>query len=279
MNNPLSLPPPASDATRGPRRGANRKMRCAAGILMLLLAAACTGGKDVRLGEKDIWPLKIDPSLAGRPGEEIVNVAPTTAVAAVATSPAPVVAVAPPSEAELPAANSIAVAPPAASVADAPPIAQTATPPASPAPAVPPKSPPAAKAAAPAAIPARPATVAAAGEPAHKTDKSATAAKNTEPPLDMAALKTRLRDTDGIGVFTKLSLKNQVDDLMKQFRTRHLGGKDTSVSSLRQPYDMLVLKVLAIVQDSDPPLARAISGSREAIWGVLSDPEKFNSIL
>jgi hypothetical protein len=91
-------------------------------------------------------------------------------------------------------------------------------------------------------------------------------------------LTARLRDTNAIGVFTKLALKNQVDDLMKQFRAHHQGGQKSSVASLRQPYDMLVLKVLSVVQDNDPALARTISGSREAIWGILADPEKFNSI-
>jgi hypothetical protein len=41
---------------------------------------------------------------------------------------------------------------------------------------------------------------------------------------------------------------------------------------------MLVLKVLSLVQDGDPSLARTISGSREAIWAILADPEKFNSV-
>ena len=102
--------------------------------------------------------------------------------------------------------------------------------------------------------------------------------KKQEPPLDVAALKVRLRDTKAIGVFTKLALKNQMDDLLKQFRVHYQSGQKSSVTSLRQPYDMLVLKVLALVQDGDPPLARTISGSREAIWGILADPEKFNSI-
>lgn len=102
--------------------------------------------------------------------------------------------------------------------------------------------------------------------------------KKQEPPLDVAALKTRLRDTNAIGVFTKLTLKNQMDDLLKQFRAHYQSGQKSSVASLRQPYDMLVLKVLALVQDGDPSLARTISGSREAIWGILADPEKFNSI-
>jgi len=47
------------------------------------------------------------------------------------------------------------------------------------------------------------------------------------------------------------------------------------LSELRQKYDLLLLKVLSLLQDGDPPLASAVSGSREAIWGILSDPQKF----
>jgi hypothetical protein len=41
---------------------------------------------------------------------------------------------------------------------------------------------------------------------------------------------------------------------------------------------MLVLKVLALLQDGDPSLARTISGSREAIWNILADPEQFKLV-
>jgi hypothetical protein len=41
---------------------------------------------------------------------------------------------------------------------------------------------------------------------------------------------------------------------------------------------MLLLKVLALLQDTDPPLAGAIVASREAIWGILADPAKFATI-
>ena len=104
------------------------------------------------------------------------------------------------------------------------------------------------------------------------------AARKPEPPLDVAALKTRLRDTSAIGVFTKLALSNQMDDLVQQFRLHHLGGHQTSVAKLRQLYDLLVLKVLALLQDGDPPLARTIARSREAIWTLLADPEQFKSV-
>lgn len=115
-------------------------------------------------------------------------------------------------------------------------------------------------------------------EQPRKVEDTPLVVKKLEPPLDVAALKARLRDTNAIGVFTKLALKNQMDNLLKQFRAHYQSGQKNSVTSLRQPYDMLVLKVLALVQDGDPSLARTISGSREAIWGILADPEKFNSV-
>lgn len=103
-------------------------------------------------------------------------------------------------------------------------------------------------------------------------------ARKLEQPLDVAALKTRLRETHAIGAFTKLALRNQMDDLVQEFRSHHLGGHSTTVADLRQRYDLLVLKVLALIQDGDPSLARTIVGSREAIWNILADPEQFKSV-
>jgi hypothetical protein len=98
------------------------------------------------------------------------------------------------------------------------------------------------------------------------------------PTLNFASLEQRLRDTHSIGVFTKLSLKNQVDDLLNQFRAFYRGQSKASLDELRQRYDLLLLKVLTLLQDGDPSLAAAISSSREAIWGILTDPAEFAKI-
>lgn len=98
------------------------------------------------------------------------------------------------------------------------------------------------------------------------------------PTLDLANLEQRLRDTRAIGVFTKLSLKNEVDDLLSEFRAQYKGSNKHPSAELRQRYDLLILKVLSLLQDSDPALAAAISSSREAIWGILADPDKFAKI-
>jgi outer membrane biosynthesis protein TonB len=96
--------------------------------------------------------------------------------------------------------------------------------------------------------------------------------------LDLTSLEQRLRDTRAIGVFTKLSLKNQVDDLLSELRAYHKGSSKTPQSELRQKYDLLILKVLSLLQNGDPQLATAIASSREAIWGILMDPDKFAEI-
>jgi hypothetical protein len=37
--------------------------------------------------------------------------------------------------------------------------------------------------------------------------------------------------------------------------------------------------VLSLLQDRDPPLAHDILASREAIWGILSDRDKFQNVV
>lgn len=98
------------------------------------------------------------------------------------------------------------------------------------------------------------------------------------PPLDLKTLETRLKETKAIGVFSKLALKNQIDDLLDRFRAFYQGRIKTSLAELRRAFDMLVMKTLALLQDADPPLAGALASSRESIWGILSDPAKFPKV-
>ena len=79
-------------------------------------------------------------------------------------------------------------------------------------------------------------------------------------------------------MLTKLSLKNQVDDLLEQFREYYQGRLKTTLAELRRPYELLLMKALSLLQDGDPALAKAIFASREAIWAVLSDRDKFSKL-
>jgi len=109
----------------------------------------------------------------------------------------------------------------------------------------------------------------------HATVENASRQPAAQPALDLAALEDRLRNTRAVGVFTKLSLKNNIDDLLAAFRAFYSGQLRTTLAELRQRYDILVMKVLTLVQNGDSALAQAISVSRDSIWGILSDREKF----
>ena len=143
----------------------------------------------------------------------------------------------------------------------------------------------------PAAKPAAPATPqpapAAAPAPSARTPAPPAASKvappvaktpAAAPALDLNALKEQLKETKAIGFFTKITLKNQVDDLLDQFREYYQGKAKLTMTDLRRSYDLLMMKVLSLLQDEDQKLASAIVSSREAIWGLLADPKKFATL-
>lgn len=135
-----------------------------------------------------------------------------------------------------------------------------------------------------AALPAKPA---AATTPRPRPPASAAAQAKPQPPvpakapaqaaaapLDLKTLEQRLKETSAIGVLTKLSLKNQVDDLVAKFRAYHQGARPPTLPELKPAFQLLLMKVLTLLQDHDPALARDIDASRDAIWNVLTDPRK-----
>jgi hypothetical protein len=166
---------------------------------------------------------------------------------------------APPSK---PSASAPAAEPAAPATAPAKPAPPTAT--AKPAPTKP---------AAPTAKPATPPAQAAA-----KPTTPAPRATSPNPTLDLTALKEQLKSTKAIGLMTKLTLKNQVDDLLDGFRELYAGKGKSTMPQLRQSYDMLMMKVLSLLQDKDQKLASDIVASREVIWGLLADPKKFAAL-
>ncbi len=165
-------------------------------------------------------------------------------VAPATPQPAPAAATAPP----------VTTPAPPAARSDAPPVARTPA--------------PAARTPAPAALAPKPAAATVAAPPVAVAPTT----------LDLDALKAQLRATKAIGIFTKIALKNQVDDLMKQFREYYQGTSTLTMTQLRRSYDLLMMKVLSLLQDADQKLASAIVSSREAIWGLLADQKKFDAL-
>jgi len=227
-----------------------------AGLLILLLATGCAGMDRAAQDE---------PPAAGAVQEKAPALEPQKPALPVAAEPAPPAAAAPPPSPP-PAALESAATPDV-------PAAKPATVAAKP--EAPAAKPQASAEKPPAKAPASPAPKA----PAPKKESAVPPApRPAAPTLDLTALETRLKETGAIGVFTKLTLKNQVDDLLNRFRAYYQGRAKTTLAELRQPYDLLILKVLTLLQDGDPSLAGAIRASREAIWAILTDREKFSKL-
>ena len=65
---------------------------------------------------------------------------------------------------------------------------------------------------------------------------------------------------------------------MKKFGDYYQGKAKTTMPELRRSYDLLIMKVVSLLQDSDKRLASEVVSSREAIWALLSDPKKFATL-
>ena len=132
------------------------------------------------------------------------------------------------------------------------------------------------------AAPVPPAASAAPAKPAAPVAPAASAASaakaDASPHHDLKGLERRLKDTHAIGIFTKLALKNQVDDLLVKFRAYHDGRQPPTLTDLRPNYELLIMKVQSLIQKDDPALADDVARSREGIWAVLADKSKFTAI-
>lgn len=99
-----------------------------------------------------------------------------------------------------------------------------------------------------------------------------------EATLDLDNLGTRLRQTKAIGLFTKLELKSQVEDLLDEMEEYHESKSSLDLEQLEEHFNLLVMKLLLLLQDDDPQLHKEIARSRPVLWSTLADPNQFSSM-
>ena len=108
-----------------------------------------------------------------------------------------------------------------------------------------------------------------------------TAPVESTPPeatLNLDKLGTRLRKTKAIGLFTKLELKSQVEDLLDEMEDYHDAKGSLELDQLEEHFNLLVMKLLLLLQDDDPQLHKEIARSRPVLWTTLADPNQFSSM-
>jgi hypothetical protein len=105
--------------------------------------------------------------------------------------------------------------------------------------------------------------------------------------FDLDDLIGRISSSKSLGFFTKISLKNDIDNLLAELRDYHdkfenrsgSGSGDThqseSLRELRERYDVMVHKLVVLLQDKDADLVKSIDDGREQLWAVLADKKRF----
>ena len=269
----LTLPSPSMEM----RGNLHRTGFGFAAVLLLLLTARCglvrshpdTERRDIETRSS----AQQRPSDVAAPAPQPEASAPLPEAPTV-PQPPPTELTAPPQPAE--PAPGVSAAAPQGGVGQAP--QPQPAPPVTPAPQRKPSTPPTAKQPAVPPPRAEPPTNATTAEAARKGAVAGAKTPAPAAPLDLNKLKQELKDTKAIGVFSKLTLKNQMDDLLSALRKFHKGQGKVTLADLHRSYELLVMKVLSLVQDEDKKLASDIASSREAIWTILADPKTFAAL-
>src|SRR5687767_14098121 len=80
-------------------------------------------------------------------------------------------------------------------------------------------------------------------DPVPAADERAATPRVPAGQLNMRTLESRLRETRAIDPVSKLVLKVQIDELVGRFRDMHASGMSTRVTTLRQPYESMIVRV------------------------------------
>jgi hypothetical protein len=108
--------------------------------------------------------------------------------------------------------------------------------------------------------------------------QTGTQAPGNSDDFDLDTLVNRVSSSKFLGLFTKISLKQDIDRLLGSIRDFHDGRGEDSLEQARERYDVMVHKLIILLQDKDKELAKSIGDSREKLWAILSDKKKFMNI-
>ncbi len=86
------------------------------------------------------------------------------------------------------------------------------------------------------------------------------------PEISLDELIERLKNTEAIGLLTKLAIRSDVLDFKSSIdEHRKKGELERYIGHLRDHFDGLLLKILALLE-RDPTLSKDIHHARESIW-------------
>ena len=92
--------------------------------------------------------------------------------------------------------------------------------------------------------------------------------------IDLEMLTSALRETKAIGSMAKLRLKSDVNKVLRRIDAWHGGNRKYSLEELQEQYDLLLMKIAALLQDRDLDLHQKLCNAWAVIWADLQDPQR-----
>lgn len=94
--------------------------------------------------------------------------------------------------------------------------------------------------------------------------------------VDLQILADMLADTKAIGMFTKLSLKKDIEKMLSRLSKYHDGKSKFTLEQIEEQYNLLLMKIAIHLQDNDLTLHRHLCNAWLVIWEDLRDYDNFH---
>lgn len=96
--------------------------------------------------------------------------------------------------------------------------------------------------------------------------------------VDLEMLASALRETRSLGPMSKLRLKSDINKMLRRIDAWHSGKNKYTVKQLQEQYDLLLMKIAALLQEKDFTLHQKLCNAWASIWVDLLDPERVRQL-
>ena len=87
--------------------------------------------------------------------------------------------------------------------------------------------------------------------------------------LSLEQLEARLRETPGLGFWSKLWLKGELTEIFEDVGRHSEGSDEQDLETLRARFFSLADETARKLRSADPGLSNTIASSRDAIWEAV----------
>jgi hypothetical protein len=96
---------------------------------------------------------------------------------------------------------------------------------------------------------------------------------------ELERLIDRVVKTKSIGIFSKLAMKGDAENLWRDLGKYHSGAAGMNIDELDERYHLIVHKLELSIRKRDKDLAQAIADFREPLWQRLENPDSFTILM